>query len=49
MQRRQLRQITEGSSIALLLDQCMYFGMSLGRVDVDFRALLPPIFEKHVS
>lgn len=26
----------------------MYFGMSLGRVDVDFRGLLPPIFERHV-
>ena len=26
----------------------MYFGMSLGRVNVDFRGLLPPIFERHV-
>lgn len=45
---RQLSQIRDGSSVALLLDQSMYFGMSLGRVNVDFRGLLPPIFERHV-
>jgi hypothetical protein len=40
--------VVEGSSIATVLDQCMYYGMSLGRVGVDFRSLLSPVFENHI-
>ena len=41
--------IVEGSSLASVLDHCMYCGMSLGRVGLDFRALLPPLFEARVA
>ena len=37
--------ITEGSYIYNLLEQCVYCGTSLSRVGVDFRPLLPPLFE----
>eukprot|EP01104_Vermistella_antarctica_P014689 TRINITY_DN4675_c0_g2_i1.p1 TRINITY_DN4675_c0_g2~~TRINITY_DN4675_c0_g2_i1.p1 ORF type:complete len:644 (-),score=165.62 TRINITY_DN4675_c0_g2_i1:780-2711(-) len=40
--------VSEGAAIGNILDQCMYYGMSLGRVGVDFRGLLPPLFEKHI-
>ncbi|CAK9869568.1 unnamed protein product [Sphagnum jensenii] len=40
-----LPRITEGPNLAIILEQCMYCGMSLGRVGLDFRGLLPPIFE----
>eukprot|EP00249_Psilotum_nudum_P015381 c25296_g1_i1 orf=382-2169(-) len=43
-----LPKINEGVSLAILLEQCMYCGMSLGRVGLDFRGLLPPLFEKSV-
>eukprot|EP01114_Cavostelium_apophysatum_P013075 TRINITY_DN3086_c0_g3_i1.p1 TRINITY_DN3086_c0_g3~~TRINITY_DN3086_c0_g3_i1.p1 ORF type:complete len:590 (-),score=143.50 TRINITY_DN3086_c0_g3_i1:10-1779(-) len=43
-----LPDITEGLSIGNILDQCMYYGISLGRVGVDFRGLLVPIFEKAI-
>lgn len=43
-----LARITDGGSVHQVLDQCMYLGMSLSRVGVDFRGLLPPIFEAHV-
>lgn len=41
--------IAEGSSLASVLDHCMYCGMSLGRVGLDFRALLTPLFEARVA
>eukprot|EP01087_Luapelamoeba_hula_P019127 TRINITY_DN6292_c0_g1_i2.p1 TRINITY_DN6292_c0_g1~~TRINITY_DN6292_c0_g1_i2.p1 ORF type:complete len:665 (+),score=130.15 TRINITY_DN6292_c0_g1_i2:18-2012(+) len=47
--RMKLPEIKEGTAIANILDQCMYYGMSLGRVGVDFRALLPPVFEKTIN
>ena len=43
-----LPKIHDGSSIFNLLDQSMYLGLSLSRVGLDFRGLLPPIFEKHI-
>lgn len=43
--RKQLPRITEGGSMASVLEHCMYCGMSLGRVGLDFRGLLVPIFE----
>lgn len=43
-----LPKILEGVSLAILLDQYMYCGMSLGRVGMDFRGLLPPLFERSV-
>jgi hypothetical protein len=46
--RRQLPRITEGGSLASVLEHCMYCGMSLGRVGLDFRGLLVPIFEAEV-
>mmetsp|Transcript_23886 Transcript_23886/g.28889 ORF Transcript_23886/g.28889 Transcript_23886/m.28889 type:complete len:566 (+) Transcript_23886:343-2040(+) len=41
-----LPHITEGSALASVLDHCMYCGMSLGRVGLDFRGLLPNLFQK---
>lgn len=43
-----LPQITEGSNLAHILGECMTCGMSLGRVGLDFRGLLPPVFESCV-
>mmetsp|Transcript_22711 Transcript_22711/g.70153 ORF Transcript_22711/g.70153 Transcript_22711/m.70153 type:complete len:554 (-) Transcript_22711:151-1812(-) len=37
--------IEDGGSLASVLEHCMYCGMSLGRVGLDFRGLLPPPFE----
>lgn len=45
---RNLSRITDGASLNTLLNQCMYFGMSLGRIGVDFRGLLCQMFEKAV-
>eukprot|EP00027_Filamoeba_sp_ATCC50430_P004536 CAMPEP_0168555300 /NCGR_PEP_ID=MMETSP0413-20121227/8255_1 /TAXON_ID=136452 /ORGANISM="Filamoeba nolandi, Strain NC-AS-23-1" /LENGTH=644 /DNA_ID=CAMNT_0008586129 /DNA_START=51 /DNA_END=1985 /DNA_ORIENTATION=- len=43
-----LPQVQDGLALSNTLDQCMYFGVSLGRVGVDFRGLLLPIFEKAI-
>ncbi|CAM6113447.1 unnamed protein product [Calypogeia fissa] len=43
-----LPRITEGVSLGIILEQSMYCGMSLGRVGLDFRNLLPPLFERSV-
>ncbi|KAG6471211.1 hypothetical protein ZIOFF_072312 [Zingiber officinale] len=40
-----LPKITEGGSLSNILDQCMYCAMGLGLVGLDFRGLLPPLFE----
>ncbi|GMF10121.1 unnamed protein product [Phytophthora lilii] len=40
--------IDDFSSIATILEQCLFFGGSLGRVGVDFRAVLVVYFEDHV-
>mmetsp|Transcript_14649 Transcript_14649/g.36788 ORF Transcript_14649/g.36788 Transcript_14649/m.36788 type:complete len:614 (-) Transcript_14649:93-1934(-) len=41
--------IKEGGSLSSVLEHSMYCGMSLGRVGLDFRGLLPPVFEKCVA
>lgn len=43
-----LGELTDGSSLGNILNQCMYFGLSLGRLGLDFRSLLLPIFEKAI-
>uniref|UniRef100_A0A6B2L2J8 Conserved oligomeric Golgi complex subunit 8 n=1 Tax=Arcella intermedia TaxID=1963864 RepID=A0A6B2L2J8_9EUKA len=40
-----LENIKDGSFLTNVLNSCMFFGKNLGRVGMDFRALLPPIFE----
>ena len=40
--------VNSGSFIASLAQTCDYCGQSLGHVGMDFRGLLPPIFEKRV-
>ncbi|RLN89788.1 hypothetical protein BBJ28_00010632 [Nothophytophthora sp. Chile5] len=44
----QLPKIDDFSSIATILEQSLFFGGSLGRVGVDFRAVLVVYFEDHV-
>ncbi|CAJ2635864.1 unnamed protein product [Trifolium pratense] len=43
-----LPKITEGGSLSNILDQCMYCAIGLGWVGLDFRGLLPPLFEEAV-
>ncbi|EXB57652.1 hypothetical protein L484_002999 [Morus notabilis] len=43
-----LPKINEGGSLSNILDQCMYCTMGLGWVGLDFRGLLPPLFEEAV-
>ncbi|GJP86774.1 hypothetical protein CLOP_g16756 [Closterium sp. NIES-67] len=45
---RHLPRIEDGGSLASVLEHCMYCGMSLGRVGLDLRGLLPPLFESCV-
>lgn len=45
---RQLPKIEDFGSIATILEQSLFFGSSLGRVGVDFRAVLVVYFENHV-
>ncbi len=40
-----LPQITTGARLSSLLSQVMYAGAALGRAGVEFRPLLPPLFE----
>jgi hypothetical protein len=44
-----LATVTEGASILLLLDSSMSFGQIMSRIQVDFRVLLPPIFEARIQ
>ncbi|KAL9224722.1 hypothetical protein vseg_000731 [Gypsophila vaccaria] len=46
--KHMLPKITEGVSLANILDQCMYGAMGLGWVGLDFRGLLPSLFEEAV-
>ncbi|XP_019154193.1 PREDICTED: conserved oligomeric Golgi complex subunit 8-like [Ipomoea nil] len=43
-----LPKINEGGSLSNILDQCMYCAMGLGWVGLDFRGLLPTLFEDAV-
>ncbi|KAJ8899630.1 hypothetical protein K2173_018604 [Erythroxylum novogranatense] len=43
-----LPRITEGGSLSNILDLCMYCAMGLNYVGLDFRGLLPPLFEDAV-
>ncbi|CAA0838416.1 conserved oligomeric Golgi complex component-related / COG complex component-related [Striga hermonthica] len=43
-----LPKISEGGSLSNILDQSMYCAMGLGWVGLDFRGLLPPLFEEAV-
>ncbi|KAL3500803.1 hypothetical protein ACH5RR_039896 [Cinchona calisaya] len=43
-----LPKITEGGSLSNILEQCMYGAMGLGGVGLDFRGLLPPLFEEAI-
>ncbi|CAM9347987.1 unnamed protein product, partial [Phaeothamnion confervicola] len=46
--RSLLPLIDSGASLQNLLDQCMFFGASMGRLGFDFRGLLSPVFEEVV-
>ena len=46
--RLHLPRVSEGGSLASVLDHTMYCGASLGRVGLDFRPLLAPLFEAAV-
>uniref|UniRef100_A0A803MKA2 Conserved oligomeric Golgi complex subunit 8 n=1 Tax=Chenopodium quinoa TaxID=63459 RepID=A0A803MKA2_CHEQI len=43
-----LPKITEGGSLSNILDQCMHWAMGLGWVGLDYRGLLPSLFEEAV-
>jgi len=43
-----LFKVKEGSFLANILASCMFFGKNMARLGLDFRGLLPPIFEEVV-
>jgi hypothetical protein len=44
-----LPKVVDGASYAYLFEHCRYCGQSLRRVGLDFRSLLPPLFEECVA
>ena len=44
-----LGRVGEGAQLASVLEHAQYCGASLGRVGLDFRPLLPPMFERAVA
>mmetsp|Transcript_6975 Transcript_6975/g.17818 ORF Transcript_6975/g.17818 Transcript_6975/m.17818 type:complete len:283 (+) Transcript_6975:1115-1963(+) len=44
-----LAYINEGANLSSVLEHCMYCGNSLGRIGLDFRCLLVPLFESAVT
>ncbi len=44
-----LPRLAEGATLASVLEHCTYCGASLGRVGLDFRGLLQPMFEACVA
>jgi hypothetical protein len=44
-----LPRLAEGATLASVLEHCAYCGASLGRVGLDFRGLLHPMFEACVA
>ncbi|GAB2233706.1 hypothetical protein Droror1_Dr00002935 [Drosera rotundifolia] len=46
--KQMLPKITEGGSLSNILEQCMFCAVGLGGVGLDFRGLLPSLFEEAV-